>query len=72
MKLVVIWYNHKENLYYHRIVSGYYTNYVIGYKNQYGHEIIYTFELKTCFKVSRTKMVLSRFIRFLQKLEKKL
>ena len=39
-KLIVVWVKPNGTIY-HKYVSGFYTNYYIGYINSYGHEVIY-------------------------------
>ena len=66
---IVIWKKRDSSIYY-RLVRGYYAKYEVGYKNQYGHEVIsvlpnvYQYVPKLSFKEKCKK----RFIRYLQKL----
>ena len=73
---LVIWYNPNKDIYYYRFVTSDYVNYKIGYKNQYGHVVIlvidnvYREQYVIKKYLSIRKMVLTRLIAFLQKLNK--
>lgn len=38
---LIIWYNPNTKSYYHKIVRGHYSNYELGFKNNYDHVIVY-------------------------------
>lgn len=38
---LIIWFNPKKQLYYHRINKGWYKHYEVGDKNSYGHTVFY-------------------------------
>ncbi len=40
MRKLIVWHNLNKDTYYYKFITGCYTNYNIGYKNQYNHEII--------------------------------
>ncbi len=40
MRKLIVWHNLNKDTYYYKFITGCYTNYFIGYKNQYNHEII--------------------------------
>ena len=68
---VIVWHNpHKVNKdkYYYRVVTGYYSDYYVGYVNKYGHEIIAVVEDKIFIKKKTIKdRVVSRLINLLNK-----
>lgn len=37
---LIIW-KKQDNTYYHKVVKTHYADYQIGYKNSYGHEVVY-------------------------------
>ena len=39
-KKLIIW-KKPNNTYYHKFVKTHYTDYYVGYKNSYGHEVVY-------------------------------
>lgn len=45
MYSVIVWYNPKKRIYYHKYVKGFANSYEIGNANSYGHYIIYKFVL---------------------------
>lgn len=58
--------------YYYRYVNGYYKDYYIGYKNQYGHKIILIIELE--FEKQKTPLIIKlirKLILLLEKLERR-
>lgn len=70
----VIWHNHNNNCYYYRIVKGSYTNYYVGYFNQYNHEVVLL--IPFVYKLYKRKQpflkkVLKRLISFLQNINDK-
>lgn len=72
--LCIIWFNRKKDYYYYRIVKGCYKRYYVGYKNQYGHEIVLIIRLKYDVYVKKTsikKRVLMRLISFLQNINER-
>lgn len=73
MYKVIIW-KKKDNSYYHKKVTGFYSRYYIGYKNQYDHEIvdIIDFYKEYSNSMSFRKKVLTKTISFLQKLNRRL
>lgn len=71
MKKLVIW-KKDDNDFYYKIV-GTFGKSELGYKNHYGHEIVYSIDFGQIFyKPNILKKVIKRFIRFLQKIDKKL
>lgn len=74
MKYLVVWYNPKKDFYYYRIIHDVFGRYHVGYINQYGHKVIVYIDVyeELIRKDSFIKRVLSRFIRFLQKIYRKL
>lgn len=67
-KLLIIWHKPIDNVYYYKLVNGFYANYNVGFKNSYGHEIILIipvdFEIK---KPTLKKRLIKRLISFLEK-----
>lgn len=74
MKRYIIVWRKPDNTYYHRKVNGFYTNYQIGYENQYNHKIvdIIDFYIEYQKPMSLRKRVLTNTISFLQKLQRRL
>lgn len=71
-RLLIIWFNPKKLSYYYKYVTGFYQDYFVGYKNQYGHSIIMIFELiQTYHKTPLKKRLLRRFISFLESIERR-
>lgn len=69
MYQIVIWYNpNKDNYYYRKYVclNSYFD---VGYKNNYGHEIVLIIDLTGHEKIDRKKILINRLIRFLKKIE---
>ena len=67
---LVIWFNPNRNIYYYRLIRGFYNNYVVGNKNQYDHVIVLVIDLE--YEKQRTsirKRLIRRFISFLEKIE---
>lgn len=65
--------SNQDNPFYFKYVSGYYTNYYEGMKNQYGHEIVLIIE--TQFHNHRLPLrtrLLRKIISFLEKLERRI
>ena len=74
MYKLVVWYNPHKQCYYHRIVRGYYTNYNIGFKNQYNHTIVYIVLLEKHYVVSKKRLkevIIDNVILYLRKLERR-
>ena len=72
MYKIIVWYNPNKNTYYYKKTKETYSNYYVGFKNQYEHEvvvIINDYENKR-YKISLKNKVLKRLISFLQKLNK--
>jgi len=68
MKRLIIWHNSKKNIYYYKVVKGYYVNYYVGYKNSYDHEVVLIIDdLIFQQKKYLLKKRLKAFIRFLDK-----
>lgn len=67
---LIIWYNPNKDIYYHKIVWGWYCNYKVGYINGYGHEVIYILDLPSYYRPSLAQRALKRLIRFLEKFER--
>lgn len=63
---IIIWYNPNNNSYYYRKKVYLYDRYEIGYKNNYGHEIVLIIDLCCNEKVSLRKKFIDRMIRFLK------
>lgn len=71
MKKLVIWRKYNNEFYYK--VVGIFGKCDVGFKNSYGHEIVYSIDFNQVFyKPNFFKKVIKRLIRFLQKLEQKL
>lgn len=68
----IIW-KRGDNTYYYRKVKGTYTNYYVGYENQYGHEVVCIIDYYKEFRkpISFQKKAIGKIISLLQKLEKK-
>lgn len=65
--------NRKDNPFYFKYVSGYYTNYHVGMKNQYGHEIILIIETEFySHKLPLISRLLKKLISFLEKLDRRI
>lgn len=67
---LVIWFNPNKNIYYYRLIRGFYNNYAVGNKNQYDHVIVLVIELE--YAKHRTpfrKRLIRRLISFLEKYE---
>lgn len=65
---LIIWYNPKKDVFYYKIVEGFYQRYYVGYKNSYNHEVILIIPVE--FKVKRPtlrKRLLMKVISFLEK-----
>lgn len=65
---IVIW-KRRDDTFYYKIVKGFYGNYYIGYKNQYGHQVVHVID-NVCvinYKMSFKKRCINRLVRFLQK-----
>ena len=70
MRQIVIWHKLRDNSYYWRDVMGTYAKYEIGFKNQFGHEIVLIIDdiwYRQPQKKSLRKKMLTRLISFLQK-----
>lgn len=67
MYAIVVWHNCNKDCYYYRkyLILPY--CYDIGYKNNYGHEIVLIIDLTGYEKVDRKKVFIKRIIRFLNK-----
>ena len=68
MVVVVIWYNPKKDIYYHKVNQGTYRKYKIGDSNSYGHQVFYVVDdIHYNFSkgFSRLRRSLKRFVRFL-------
>lgn len=72
MKKVVIWYNVNKGIYYYRYINDFFNRYYVGYINQYNHVVIMTIDVykELIYKPKLKNKVLSRLIRFLQRLNK--
>lgn len=68
MKKLIIWHNLKKDTYYAKVVLGYYCRYELNYVNQYGHKIIYIYDLPytTYKKKGLINFVLSPLIALLK------
>lgn len=49
MNSICIWYNPNKDLYYHKVIHGFATNYFIGKVNSYGHILVYIFRLENYY-----------------------
>lgn len=68
-KKIVVWYNPNKRNYYYKLVWGFYTNYHIGYVNQYSHVVVLIID-RVDIKVKKDplkKRVLTRIINYLQR-----
>ena len=45
MYSIIVWYNPKKRIYYHKYIKGFANSYNIGDGNSYGHYIVYKFKL---------------------------
>lgn len=71
---LVVWHNPNKNIYYYKIIKRHQFNYVVGYKNRFGHVIVLVIEnigFKV-YKVSLKKRVLNNLICFLQNILRKM
>lgn len=69
MKQLIIWHKPKDDSYYYRIVNGTYSQYRVGFKNQYEHVIVLVIDdiwYREPQKKSIKKKVLTSSISFLQ------
>lgn len=66
---VVVWKKGDDSIYY-RMVTGYYAKYEVGYKNQYGHEVLCVIPnvYHSIPKLSFKEKCRKRLIRYLQNL----
>ena len=69
MKKIIVWHNLNKDIFYYKIVKGYYTDYKIGYKNQYNHEVILIIDdvYFETYKIPLKKRLLRKIISFLEK-----
>lgn len=73
MRKIVVWYNPNTKDYRYRLYHDFFNKYYVHKINQYGHEIVLVIDLdQLIYKPSLLNVVLSRFIRFLQKINKRL
>lgn len=73
MRKIAIWYNPNTRVYSYKLYYDCFNKYYLHKTNQFGHEIILIIDLDQLInKPSILKRVLSRFIRFLQKINKRL
>lgn len=74
MKSIIVWYNPKKNVYFYKIIYNFWDRYYEGYVNQYGHICILIIDIykDLIYKEPLRKMVLKKFISFLQKIYKNL
>lgn len=63
---IIVWYNPNKDSYYYRKTYYSYHEREIGFKNNYGHEIVLIIDLCGNEKISRRKMFIDRLIRFLK------
>lgn len=72
MKKIVVWYNPNKQIYYYRYIHDIFNRYFEGYVNQYSHKVIMTIDLykEIIYRPKLKNKVLSRLIRFLQRLNK--
>lgn len=66
--MIVVW-KRPNDTYYFRDVKGFYTNYQIGYLNQYNHEVILIIENSVSPHYSMGQKFIKFLIRFLRKFE---
>ena len=74
MYKLIVWYNPRKQSYYHKIVRGFYTNYNIGFKNQYNNTIVYIISLEKQFKIPKKRLkeqIIDNIILYLRKLERR-
>ena len=74
MKQLVVWYNPKKDIYYYRVINDWFGRYYEGFINQYGHKVVCYIDIydELIHKDPFIKKVLSKFIRFLQNIYRKL
>lgn len=53
MYSIIVWYNPKKRVYYHKYIRGFANSYNIGDGNSYGHYIVYKFKLGSDIKPVR-------------------
>lgn len=66
---VIVWYNPNKDSYYYRKYLYVRELYNIGYKNNYGHEIVLIIDLTSNEKISLKRRVINRLIRFLSNIK---
>lgn len=74
MYKLIVWYNPRKQQFYHKIVRGYYTDYKIGFKNQYNHSIVYIISLEKQYKITKRRLkesIIETIILYLKKLERR-
>ena len=74
MPIIVVWFNPNKVEYYYKLVKGYYRHYEVGMNNRYGHTVILVIKLRyeTFHKMPLRRKVLTKFISFLQNIEKRI
>lgn len=72
MPKIVVWHNPKKDMLFYKLVNCSYRDYKVGDLNSYGHKVVLVIDKVYVIrkKMSLRKKVLSRFIRFLQKINK--
>lgn len=70
-KKIVVWYNRNSQTYYYKVIHDIVDKYIVGYTNQYNHEVILVIDIYKDLieKTSLKCMVINRLIRFLQRLK---
>lgn len=66
---LIVWFNPNKNIYYYKLVRGTYSQYRVGFKNQYGHEVVLIIDDVLYHKPSKKPIkqrVITSLISFLQ------
>ena len=62
MYIVVIWYNPNNNSFYYRKYSFLTNRYEIGFKNNYGHEVVLIIDLTSHERISLKRRIVDKLI----------
>lgn len=65
---IAVYYNQNKDSYYYRKYYMLYDRYDVGYKNNYGHEIVLIIDLTSNEKISLRKRIIDRLIHFLREI----
>lgn len=68
MEKIIIWFNPRKKEYYYRVVKYSYTDYYVGYRNAYDHEIVLIIhDLYFQYKIPFSRRLKNKIIRYLEK-----